>query len=1324
MDHADELEGSPIHARILTTIAQAFHWSVSNQTDYTFVSVLSKSLNHLLKTLKASFRPSLDDFSQFLILWCQFLDQTQPSEEESLWVDHMVPLTSKILIYYDTLVKEHVNHKKLFTTFLDTLFVPLFKTRRILLRYVSKYTTILDELDQCISDSLFHESHYSEFIQSFIPIVQAQWTEDSGSKRRKIDDTPTGYLIPVQDMTGSAQRYPVKLLQKLQVLCQSDIDIASESVPLLLQKYIDMVRNHTLQANDQTKSSINEQHQIICFYILLHSLVKNNESHHSLLANERMLSILCESSVYRKNDDTENMNHFYTLSQYTEILINILRNNTKQTYETLEIILSSMTSLLNIDYTLVEEHIPFLLEFIFFKYENEKRTGFKHLNECLSTIIDIYSKLRKLNDLLNTLFSMMKRHTFKVISFPSFWKAYTQCIEQIPVGQIDKIYQLLLDELEVFVMKIIQQETGLMALTGIEDDTPTEMYKENFIMLSLLFSNYTASLKLNPIVSSQLVEHRIQPTYRLLSTLLEGRLQEAASSKSRAPFPSDLQAGLLLYVGIQALESQIYNYFVVSETYFERKPYFHQIDDPTLSLTTLIGLHKQKKLNLSLRAILHRICFQRLSQIHSARVYESTVANDFFFRAFYNVSNVDEERDLIMSFFESELEKVPYFLYKKEPLLKASIALDRYSIILYDEVHIYYMLWEWICNHIFLLASHGKSFISNFVKLWIQSLKDPHFKIIYERSHILLVDAQFYDIAEVKQIILSQILEGLFNDWKSQQENNSQSRYFLKALDVCIRGNATLNDIKSLLKKAKKEGGSMMDIQESDCSIQCLYRELIEGIPEGYLSMIELQTLISTLFVMLVDTNLKNLNEDSSQLLRSISRLIDIHPTPYTWFLPEFVTWIIDNIELDPNVELLFSTYIRRLLESSSSEIVTSIYEHIKKHSGNLDVVSWLYRFVITVNQHHQVLVEKEKYKKKKAKKTSVWDTEMSKTLSDIIIDAENMLDLDVWNMETYVDLERDTTFLLKFEILHYYWNLKLHIDEAKVQSLSQWFLNDTYSLEYPLFFRSFISGLNKDQSHSLLEHIQISIDKHFQSSHLDLLLNDLKRLKETLECLDPSIRYQVIGAYSGQFISTLSHIQISWDLTNVAFREDIELLILQLLTLFIQDKFAFLSSRHIATILGCLVPQDKQQLSTAMFLAHYHLLISLIRIRPYQTIHNIAPFYLSMKYLLMRCIIQRDLPMICTHHVSRLYTELASTKSVPKLFGTYILVEFVEVLEKETVHMEIRDAMYPGIFTFMSQFDDAQIKSISKHLNEIGKNMFRQMYEVYVRDFKFDGKV
>lgn len=76
------------------------------------------------------------------------------------------------------------------------------------------------------------------------------------------------------------------------------------------------------------------------------------------------------------------------------------------------------------------------------------------------------------------------------------------------------------------------------------------------------------------------------------------------------------------------------------------------------------------------------------------------------------------------------------------------------------------------------------------------------------------------------------------------------------------------------------------------------------------------------------------------------------------------------------------------------------------------------------------------------------------------------------------------------------------------------------------------------------------------------------------------------------------------------------------------------------------------------------------------------------------------------------------------KKCSIYIVVEYLRLVEFESVDPRVRQALLPGIFALLDICSDPEYNQIHKALDETGKVMFKSLLADYRQDFKFKGKV
>lgn len=271
------------------------------------------------------------------------------------------------------------------------------------------------------------------------------------------------------------------------------------------------------------------------------------------------------------------------------------------------------------------------------------------------------------------------------------------------------------------------------------------------------------------------------------------------------------------------------------------------------------------------------------------------------------------------------------------------------------------------------------------------------------------------------------------------------------------------------------------------------------------------------------------------------------------------------------------------------------------------------------------------------------------------------------------------------------------------------------------------------------------------------------------LPLIDASVAYDVLSQYSSRLILTLCSILESsfWPSLSRPLDSKIHSTVVSLITQLIGDKFVELSGAELNTaseLLGVvlakhhtihsapLLLQISKDLNLSVplstwssivlftpevFTAYYHLLSTILHARPIQMSKNIANLILQAKILLYAAVLRTSpsrhnqlealdvtpLKKIHAEYVGRLYKDLANLGPFMRSFAVHILIDYVMLLERESVSQPIRAALNPGIYAMVELLEENEQNLILKSVNATGKSIFRQMHAEYERDHKYQGK-
>eukprot|EP01125_Pyxidicula_operculata_P022802 TRINITY_DN9584_c0_g1_i1.p1 TRINITY_DN9584_c0_g1~~TRINITY_DN9584_c0_g1_i1.p1 ORF type:complete len:1760 (-),score=272.52 TRINITY_DN9584_c0_g1_i1:190-5019(-) len=141
-----------------------------------------------------------------------------------------------------------------------------------------------------------------------------------------------------------------------------------------------------------------------------------------------------------------------------------------------------------------------------------------------------------------------------------------------------------------------------------------------------------------------------------------------------------------------------------------------------------------------------------------------------------------------------------------------------------------------------------------------------------------------------------------------------------------------------------------------------------------------------------------------------------------------------------------------------------------------------------------------------------------------------------------------------------------------------------------------------------------------------------------------------------------------------------------------------------------------------------YHLLYSLIRIRPDETIKCFASFMACVQYLLFQIpkisTAQLDTLEMRANSLSRLYQSIAEHKKKTKKIAVYVIADFVNLLRRQSMNQIAKASLLPGIYSLIDICGDYELKQLITILGETGRALFKTLYSDYTNNYKFTGMV
>ena len=280
-----------------------------------------------------------------------------------------------------------------------------------------------------------------------------------------------------------------------------------------------------------------------------------------------------------------------------------------------------------------------------------------------------------------------------------------------------------------------------------------------------------------------------------------------------------------------------------------------------------------------------------------------------------------------------------------------------------------------------------------------------------------------------------------------------------------------------------------------------------------------------------------------------------------------------------------------------------------------------------------------------------------------------------------------------------------------------------------------------------------------------------LEVLAQILKLIDPAVAYDVLSQYSSKLLITLCGIIESASFgasLGLPLSNSRHVLVISLITQLIGDKFVDLAgselnaassllnvalTKHHAIQGAPLLLQLSHDLNLSVPLstwssivlfapevvtAYYHLLSTSLHARTLQTNKNLATLILNAKILLYAVALRTNpdisralkteldvAPLMKIHaeYVGRLYKDLANQGKFMRSFAVHIIIDYVVLLQRETISQSIKLALNTGMYPLIALLEENEQNLVLKAVDATGKSIFRQLVNEYDRDYRYQGK-
>jgi hypothetical protein len=420
----------------------------------------------------------LENLEQYLkgILTCFLAVLLQTDLHTVKFVEVLFHVVVIVLRQYNTAQHQQFVQRKIFTNLCEKLLPLLLLVRTVVkdekLFHFQDFNRdeICSVIDAVIITALFHKDLASNYTPTAIP---QQQSEPSPKKAKLVNsfyqlfDVLESFAKGCQDGTD-VEGIPVRS----ELVCQA----ISTSLPFLLENFLKAIQQER-KLDQATKFS---------FFIELYNVTTPKGSEDGLIPDvtgteilSKMLNVIVYFDVYQIAEDNANDKPIF--KWFLSLLENGLLSKSHHTavwFHCLDIILK-------LNHKIIENSLETVLAKCFVKSEEESKESDKAKIELLCNIVETYSKLQQLENLVTSLLKVFNKLQNELGTIPSdVLTKLSRSFEHCPFNQTLNILQVFLDEMKEKVQSI-EQEDG-------NTDLSTEGISILFVNF-LLNSSYSAA---------------------------------------------------------------------------------------------------------------------------------------------------------------------------------------------------------------------------------------------------------------------------------------------------------------------------------------------------------------------------------------------------------------------------------------------------------------------------------------------------------------------------------------------------------------------------------------------------------------------------------------------------------------------------------------------------------------------------------------------------------------------------------------------------------------------------------------------------------------
>ena len=411
--------------------------------------------------MSLTFFNKLENLEQYLkgILTCFLVVLLQSDLHTAKFLEVLFHLVVTVLRQYNTIQHQQVTQRKVFTNLCEKLLPLLLVVRTVLKDEKAfhfkdfKRDEISSAVDTLIISGLFHKDLVSNYSSTTIPQQQA---EPSPKKPKLVNSYSQLFDVLENFAKGQQEGTDVEGIPvRSDLVCQT----VFMSLPFLLENFL----KATQEDGRMEKASK------FGFFIELYNVLSPNGSADGQLPDvtriemlSEMLNIIGDYDVYQIAEDNANDKPIF--KWFVSLVENELLSNSHHN----AVEFHCLNIILKLNHKIIEDSLETILAKCFVKSEDESEENGKAKTQLLCSILETYSKLQQLENLVTTLLKVFNRLGNELGTIPvDVLTRMSRSFEHCPFNQTLNILQVFLLGMKEKVKSIEEDGNSDLSIEGI-----------------------------------------------------------------------------------------------------------------------------------------------------------------------------------------------------------------------------------------------------------------------------------------------------------------------------------------------------------------------------------------------------------------------------------------------------------------------------------------------------------------------------------------------------------------------------------------------------------------------------------------------------------------------------------------------------------------------------------------------------------------------------------------------------------------------------------------------------------------------------------------